>query len=332
MIRTLLFGDWATKGVALFMALFLWTYLFWQKHDVGEIDVSLEVSVPSSEVASVEARDSNGNVIKQIRLRIVAPRTLAKDVGKMKISCKVTVPASAFTEKGHGTHSLTLGPDDLINLPPRFTVEFLPSPEITIRYWKYKTELVPVVFGPITEPAEGYEVVAKVIEPKQILVRLPANAQAPSELILREINLAGKRTPIQLVMQPLKPEMPERVTLPRPDVTVTIEIAPRPSRTEIRLKVQLLHEAPIPYSWSLNREEVRVQLTGVQEDLDRITVENSLAFVILKTTKIPEEKEVLRTGEYTMGMDEFDFRTSAELTGSLAAELLDEVKITFKKR
>ena len=76
---------------------------------------------------------------------------------------------------------------------------------------------------------------------------------------------------------------------------------------------------------------MRVQLTGVQEDLDRITIENSLAFVILKTSRIPEEERVSSDG-YPLELDEFDFRTSAELTGSLSAELLDEVVITFKKR
>jgi hypothetical protein len=331
MIRTLLWGDWATKGVALVMATLLWTYLYWQRNEEFDAQAVLRVNTPPS-VARVEVFDAQGAPLSAVPLRVSAPRSLAQDLRALEIPCVVDLGEGSFTESEKGSLSVSLGRDHLRGLPASAAVQFVPSAQLTIRYWKYKTVKVPVRMGPPTAPPEGYAVGNVTIEPAAVQVQIASDRPAPEFLELPPIDLTNQRVSIQRDVE-LR-QVPGDILVQK-QVRVTIDLTRKPVERELRLKCQLVPPpGGIPYVWELNREDARVRLKGDPDDLAKITDKNSTVLVLLPADEIPkpenfagpEDKRILKS--IYLKTEEKGMRYSIDY--ALHAD--DEIVITFKKK
>jgi hypothetical protein len=332
-MRTFFFGDWATKAVALFMAVLLWTYLFWQRHDEIVKGFPLGVQYPHGSVARIEVFDSDGRRLEgTVTLKLAATQGLAEDLERLQVRCQVALPESAFREPVQGTHSVTLGPSHLLGLPGRTSFEFLPSPEITIRYWKFRTVTVPVTLGDVVEPPEGYERVGEArFEPPLVRLRLPADAEPPGSLRLATINLDKRTAACQL---DVRPQTPPGMELLDETVQVEFDIRPRPQTKELRVKIDLVWaREPAMYAWSLNREDVRVKATGLKEDVERLSAENCVLRVCVGADDIPKPEAFVNAESDIRILKDVQLITKVmDLRGPLKVEPVDELRITFTRK
>ena len=185
-MRTMLFGDWGTKGLALVMAVFLWSYLYWQRHTAVEKQVPIEVTFTNPDIFSVQPIRSDGGRLGTITLLINAERILTDELENLDVRCRIALADSAFGDEPQGRFTVTLSDANIVNLPGSATVKFLPSVEITVEYVKYviPDTPVPVLVGDIIDPRIGYRRGRIEIDPPAVRVRLPAGVTGVNTLFL----------------------------------------------------------------------------------------------------------------------------------------------------
>lgn len=331
-MRELLLGDLTTKLGSLLMAILLWLYLFWQGHDEIVKDFPLKVDYPHATVARIRIEDDKGRPIgDRIELKIAATQSLAEYIEQVPVRCQITLPESFFTLPEEGTFPYSLGPSNLAGLPGRINVEFL-SPVLTVRYWKFKTVSVPVTEGEVVEPPEGYARVGKFeFDPPEVKVRLAADLKAPASLRLAPLKLDRRTASCEL---DVRPQAPEGVELVTETVRVSVQIAPRPESVSIRPKIELVWAGDSAmYLWSLSREDARVKVTGLKDDVARLTDENCVLRVCVGVEDIPKPESFAGADSDSRILKDVQLRPKGvELKSSLGLELVDEIRITFKRK
>jgi YbbR domain-containing protein len=327
-MRVFFLGDWVTKGAALVMAVLLWTYLYRQQNDQVELSVPLTVSYDKTEIARIVVRDGHNNPIDRVRIKVSGARADVRALSDLTLRCHVMISEQSFMDPASGRMTVQLGERNLNDLPLHAVVQYLPSAELIVDYWRFAEMTVPVRLGKVTDPPEGFEVKQTRIEPKEAKVRVSVDAPLPASLALPRLDLSDRHSSFQTTMRP----EPEGMQLVTQEVTVYVEIVPKPVVREFRMKLRVLFPVKIDYNWSLNVEDAQFSLRGVPEDLDRIKDNNSLLFAVLRQTEIPTPDK-MASGDYPLNLKEFGFTTTAEgLVGRPELVEVQEVRIVFKKR
>jgi hypothetical protein len=257
-----------TLGMALFLAVLTWIYLFMQSNGPAEIEVQFLPKIDAAEFASLSWKDADGDELAaggSLKVRVVGPkadvRTLA--LRPKVFACEVLVDPKEL-QGPMGTFRRHLQREDF-NLPPVFQVE--PLRTVTVRFVRFEEREIEIAATPYSfegSPRPGYEIESIAAVPKRIRARVPADAKELERVPVRRVPVEGRtegfsipawqiESPAGIPVQPLDP------------FAVEVKIVLRPTVARIRAPLHVLAPSGSLGRIALQTTEVVLELRGTQE-------------------------------------------------------------------
>lgn len=183
MLKSLIFGNFWTKVMALFLAVFVWVYLDIELKEVVIREVGFLLDSPS-DIKILGVENEKGEEIKdKITVELTAPRGLLSAIKSKDIRCIHRLETTNIPIKESITVSEYIKSDDF-DVPVGVTVRPLPSEKLTIKLVSTKIpQSVKTITIPINFSALPNLPFAVDIEPQEVKVKLEGPDVILNELL-----------------------------------------------------------------------------------------------------------------------------------------------------
>lgn len=280
-------------AISLVLALLIWAYVDDRRTETKEFLVPLAVELPEG----WEPRDP---LPQSFHVRLQGPR---EQIETLRVSDLAVVKRIPEPEKGSDEVQKTLAlSEDDIRTPPGVAVLSRRPAAVTVALRRLVPKFVPV--RPVTtgEPASGYHVVSKVVDPAWVKVEVPRGILNEGDTVeTYPIDISGLAGQVERRVG-VKPKRVDGYPIrPESDVWVSVIIEPVPQvRTLEGVPVRVL-QGPKAKLRNIRVEPARVDLTieGAQAEVKAISDRAPLVYVdisdVLDITAEPQ-------GEHTVSL------------------------------
>lgn len=284
-IRGLLLDNLATKGMALFLALLTWFYLYSETTGETELEILFKPEVPDLDFASIRYFDLVDNEIQargSIHVTLTGPKSDLRTYTHRTVECRPILKPSRF-DKAHGEFIRPVTAEDF-TLPSHIRIRPTPDP-IKVRFVKFVYKQVKVlatlerhVEG---EPRPGFKAQSITVVPDEITVKVPADrALNITSVPIRPVKIADFSRTARFPAQ-IDREQTGFDILPLQGVEVEIVIVPKPSSKRLPVPLHVMMPADFPYRPELSRKEIMVEISGHEELIQKLTPADIFAGVFL---------------------------------------------------
>jgi YbbR domain-containing protein len=275
---------WGLKLISLVLAMGLWYYAVGEENIEVVRKVPLQIQLKNDKLSILRASDS------YVKVTLQAPRALLSDMTTEGI---VATHVIGEDVKAAGEYSFQLNSGDIKLPAPQIQVVEIRPEAIQVTIDELIVQKVKIEPNFVGEPAVGYKVVPEEIQidPNAILAEGPkGELEKTASLKTEEIDLVGR---IRSFRRTVGLELPSNVK-PLSETLVDIYVPIREESEERifqNVPVKILKYPEAGGKVQLNPAAISFALKGSKRQLDKLTVENILAYL---------DVAQLRSGEYEM--------------------------------
>ncbi len=302
-MKKVLLGNLGTKAMALLLALLTWGYLVSQASDREIIEVEFSPIPAMSDLATILYRDSRGNELvpgSWITVQAGGPKADVRTLRERFYRCEFRIEPQ---EKESGALTVTLKRRNF-NLPEKFSVEPLPSPQITVEYVKYVVRTLELEAGPERcegAPRPGYQVAAVAAVPERLQVKVPADRPDIVRLPIQKVRVEGRSEKFQEANGALDlsaPSLRGAKVIPLQPFSVNVEIIQVPSWRRITAGLKVAARPEFLNRIELETREVAIEIRGPEELLRQASEADFFAYVVVteKDLDAPGSRDIGELG------------------------------------
>lgn len=249
------------KAIALLLALLLWVGV---NSVESELQIISNVPVELQNLPAELAIANEWQGVLEVRLRGSAQRL--SDIRAGQIG-----PQIDLSDARAGENIIPLGAEDL-RIPLGMEVESIMPRDITVVLEERVVAAIPISSVVEGEPAEGYEVAGKILDPSTAWVSGPrSRVDALDHVLTQMVNVAGRQDSLTQVVA-LRSADPFIDLTSDPEAELTIVIRER----AINMQYDGVPVAVInsEFRVDINPQEIGVVISGPPSTLENFTVEN----------------------------------------------------------
>ncbi len=260
----------ATVVMALLLAALTWIYLYSQDTDQSELPVLFQPRIEAKDLALATFTNSAGRELlvpgipgNEFKVLVTGPKGDVKALRPRTFKCEPIIgPEKVDAPEGFGKVTIVLDRKDF-DLPAKFSVDPLPSPNITLRYVKYVTRRIKIVatadmYDGYTAP--DHKVVDIAAVPGEIEAKVPADRPEPLMVPAKRIRLEGNKSSFTI-----PGELEDPLIKPIRAFELRVEIVPEPKLARLTLDLSLSAKPENLGRIDLKDKTIIVELRGPEE-------------------------------------------------------------------
>jgi hypothetical protein len=299
-VKRFLANNFGTIAMSFVLALLLWIYLYNESTDTVEFtNVTLAPAVQEHDLASFEFLDDKGQPFAPngtIDIKITGPKGELRALSRKVLRCEPIFSKDAFADPVKGDIARTLTAEDL-NVPENFRVDYRPSAKIRLRYVKYRTKTVKLEYSDREyegNPSPGFEVRGISVDPEKIDVKIPADRDL-EKVRIKKIPIDNRSESFVKESWMIDPSDVSYSVVQLGQFRASVRIEVRTKSKDFTVPLYMAGPVAIVRHLELQTASIKVQVSGSESVVDKVTPDMLYAFVVVDLTELPAvgERRVL---------------------------------------